>query len=128
MDPNSEQEDVCDEAELDIRRDQPGLRESREVVANRLEKQMPHRRDLRRDGVAGLTTAINNVPDGMANGLLVGVNPVYGLYATMVGPITGGIFSSTGLSCSMSMVTSLMPESAPSSGNCSLLKAPRTRS
>jgi SulP family sulfate permease len=33
----------------------------------------------------------------MASGILVGVNPIYGLYACMVGPIAGGIFSSTQL-------------------------------
>jgi SulP family sulfate permease len=33
----------------------------------------------------------------MANGLLVGVNPVYGLYACILGPIVGGLFSSTHL-------------------------------
>ena len=33
----------------------------------------------------------------MASGILVGVNPIYGLYACMVGPIAGGIFSSTRL-------------------------------
>lgn len=99
-DPEEEREEGSeDEGGLatEFLRDQPGLKELREAVANRLEDQVPGRRDLRRDGVAGLTTAINNVPDGMANGLLVGVNPVYGLYATMIGPFVGGIFSSTGL-------------------------------
>lgn len=33
----------------------------------------------------------------MASGILVGVNPIYGLYACMVGPIAGGLFSSTRL-------------------------------
>jgi SulP family sulfate permease len=33
----------------------------------------------------------------MANGFLVGVSPIYGLYATMLGPIVGGLFSSTQL-------------------------------
>ena len=33
----------------------------------------------------------------MASGILAGVNPIYGLYACMVGPIAGGIFSSTQL-------------------------------
>ena len=33
----------------------------------------------------------------MASGILVGVNPIYGLYACMVGPIAGGIISSTRL-------------------------------
>ena len=36
-----------------------------------------------------------NMPDGMANGLLVGVSPIHGLYATMLGPLVGGIASST---------------------------------
>ena len=34
---------------------------------------------------------------GMANGVLVGVNPLYGLHAAMVGPLVGGIVSSTRL-------------------------------
>ena len=52
---------------------------------------------LRQDGLAGLNSALSSVPDGMASGILAGVNPIYGLYACMVGPIVGGIFSSTGL-------------------------------
>jgi len=52
---------------------------------------------LRQDALAGLSLAIANVPDGMANGVLVGVNPVYGLYATMMGPFVGGLLSSTSL-------------------------------
>lgn len=53
--------------------------------------------DLRRDGVAGLVGAISSVPDGMASGVLAGVNPVYGLYASVAGPIAGGMSSSTKL-------------------------------
>jgi len=49
---------------------------------------------LGHDGLAGLSSAISNVPDGMANSVLVGVNPVYGLYATMMGRAVGGLFSS----------------------------------
>jgi SulP family sulfate permease len=33
----------------------------------------------------------------MASGVLAGVNPVYGLYASLVGPIVGGLFSSSQL-------------------------------
>ena len=36
-----------------------------------------------RDAVAGLPGAIGSVPDGMAAGVLAGVNPVYGLYAQL---------------------------------------------
>jgi SulP family sulfate permease len=76
---------------------QPGLGRLREAVANRLERQLPSGAALREDGLAGLNSAVSSVPDGMASGLLAGVNPIYGLYACMVGPIAGGIFSSTRL-------------------------------
>lgn len=58
---------------------------------------MPRRRHLRRDLVAGLPGAISSVPDGMAASVLAGVNPAHGLYASFVGPITGGLTSSTRL-------------------------------
>lgn len=37
---------------------------------------------LREDAVAGLPGVIASVPDGMRTAVLVGVNPVYGLYAS----------------------------------------------
>jgi SulP family sulfate permease len=77
--------------------DQPGLSWLRDAVANRTWRKLPGRRSLGRDALAGLSSAISNVPDGMANGLLVGVSPVFGLYATMLGPAVGGLFSSTQL-------------------------------
>ena len=73
----------------------PGLARLRETVANYLK--IPASRLARRDGLASLTTALSSVPDGMASGLLAGVNPIHGLYACMVAPIVGGIFSSTQL-------------------------------
>ncbi|MGC5166002.1 SulP family inorganic anion transporter [Luteimicrobium sp. DT211] len=57
----------------------------------------PRRENLRSDVVAGLTGAVSAVPDGMACGLLAGVSPVHGLYATFVGPIAGGPGASTQL-------------------------------
>jgi sulfate permease, SulP family len=39
----------------------------------------------RRDFVAGLTNAVANIPDAMANAVVAGVSPVRGLYAIMVG-------------------------------------------
>jgi sulfate permease, SulP family len=57
----------------------------------------PSRRTLGRDALAGVPGAIGSVPDGMASAVLVGVNPVYGLYASFVGPIGGGLTSSTQL-------------------------------
>jgi len=74
--------------------DQPGLRRLREAVAN-VAGRLPARRTLVQDAIAGLTVTVSTVPDGMANGLLAGVNPIYGLYANMVGPVIGGVFAST---------------------------------
>ena len=48
----------------------------------------------RKDAVAGLVLGVESVPDGLAGGLLAGVNPVYGLYGYMLGTITGALFTS----------------------------------
>ena len=55
------------------------------------------RKDLARDAVAGVPGAVGSVPDGMAASVLVGVNPVHGLYASFAGPIFGGLTSNTRL-------------------------------
>ena len=52
---------------------------------------------LRSDAIAGVPGAVGSVPDGMASAVLVGVNPVYGLYASFAGPIAGGLTASTRL-------------------------------
>ena len=52
-------------------------------------------RDLVADMVAGFTNAVVSVPSGMATAALAGVNPVYGLYATVVSPTVGGLFTSS---------------------------------
>lgn len=76
---------------------QPGLSQLREAVENQARQVLPRPPKLRQDGLAGLNVAISSVPDGMASGILAGVNPIYGLYACMVGPLVGGFFSSTRL-------------------------------
>ncbi len=58
---------------------------------------IPERKTLLSEAVAGLPGAIGSVPDGMAASLLAGVNPIHGLYASMAGPIVGGLFASTSL-------------------------------
>ena len=88
--------ETADSPEQEPEVNQPGLRELRAAVANHL-RRFPSRASLRDDGIAGLNSAVSSVPDGMASGILVGVNPIYGLYACMVAPIAGGIFSSTRL-------------------------------
>ncbi|MBC7300821.1 MAG: SulP family inorganic anion transporter [Nocardia sp.] len=49
------------------------------------------------DVVAGIPGAIGGVPDGMAAGVLAGVSPVHGLYASMAGRFFGGFGTSTRL-------------------------------
>jgi len=54
------------------------------------------RRDtLGSDAVAGLTLGVESVPDGLAGGLLAGVNPVYGLYGYMYGTFSGALATSS---------------------------------
>jgi SulP family sulfate permease len=52
------------------------------------------RKTLKDDAVAGLVLGVESVPDGLAGGLLAGVNPVFGLYAYMFGTMTGALFTS----------------------------------
>ncbi|HUR93292.1 MAG TPA: SulP family inorganic anion transporter [Gemmatimonadales bacterium] len=66
-------------------------------MATRLRQGLPTRAAVAQDGVAGISVAVANVPDGMANGVLVGVSPIHGLYATMLGPLVGGVASSSQL-------------------------------
>jgi len=75
--------------------DQPGLVGLRNAVARRIRH--PSGSGLRREAVAGMTVAVSSIPDAMAAGIVAGVNPMYGLDAAMIGPIVGGLFSSTQL-------------------------------
>lgn len=45
--------------------------------------------------MAGLVLGIESVPDGLASGILAGVNPVAGLYAYLFGMLGGALFTST---------------------------------
>ena len=57
---------------------------------------VPVRRDtLRKDAVAGLVLGVESVPDGLAAGLLAGINPLAGLYAYLFGTIGGSLFTSS---------------------------------
>ncbi len=52
-------------------------------------------RTLVEDLMAGLVLGIESVPDGLAQGFLAFVNPVYGLYGYMMGTFTGAFFTSS---------------------------------
>ncbi len=47
------------------------------------------------DLTAGLVLGIQSIPDGLANGLLAMVNPIYGLYGYMLGTFSGAFFTSS---------------------------------
>ena len=49
------------------------------------------RSTLRSDARAGIVLGIHSVPDGLANGLLSGLNPLAGLYAYILGTLTGAL-------------------------------------
>ncbi len=53
------------------------------------------RETLREDTTAGLVLGVQSVPDGLATGLLAGVNPVSGLYGYLVGTIVGATAASS---------------------------------
>ncbi|MGW0177928.1 SulP family inorganic anion transporter [Nocardia sp. NPDC003345] len=56
---------------------------------------LPDERMRRDDVFAGLAGAIGSIPDGMAAGVLAGVSPVHGLYASVAGRIAGGYTTGT---------------------------------
>jgi sulfate permease, SulP family len=61
----------------------------------RVGKQRHRFAHLKDDALAGVTSAVANIPDGMASGVLAGVNPVYGLYTLMVGLPVAALLTST---------------------------------
>lgn len=54
-------------------------------------------KDLPGDALAGVVNAVMSVPSAMATATIAGVNPVYGLYATVVSPPVGGLLASSQL-------------------------------
>ncbi|WP_230590033.1 SulP family inorganic anion transporter [Rhodococcus globerulus] len=67
------------------------------AVLGRIRALLPRERMTRADVIAGLPGAIGSVPDGMASGVLAGVSPLHGLYASMAGRVFGGLSTSTRL-------------------------------
>jgi sulfate permease, SulP family len=54
-----------------------------------------NRKTLRKDATAGLVLGTQSVPDGLANGLLAGVNPLFGLHAYVIGTFAGALTTSS---------------------------------
>lgn len=53
------------------------------------------RSTVRDDALSGLVLGVESVPDGLASGLLAGVNPVAGLYGYLFGMVGGALFTSS---------------------------------
>ncbi len=53
------------------------------------------RETIGKDSVAGLVLGVESVPDGLAGGLLAGVNPIYGLYGYLFGMVGGAVATSS---------------------------------
>lgn len=58
-----------------------------------VQDRLPNKDSTGSDLTAGLAFALVNIPQGMANALLVGVDPVRGLYTLMAGTPVGALFT-----------------------------------
>ena len=74
-------------------RDLPAGGRLRTGLRSRLD--LPSRRDLLHDVVAGLTVGASQVGNAMAYTMLAGVPPIYGLYAVSAGTPTGALTASS---------------------------------
>ncbi|MFJ9776105.1 SulP family inorganic anion transporter [Kitasatospora sp. NPDC101157] len=59
----------------------------------------PGRRTARHDATAGTVLGLVSVPDGLAAGLLAGLNPLAGLYGYLVGTFTGALTTGSSYMC-----------------------------
>lgn len=81
----------------------------------------PDRRTAARDLGAGTVLGLVSVPDGLAAGLLAGLNPLAGLYGYLVGTVTGALFTSSAFMCvqatgAMAVIIADVPEVRGSGG------------
>ncbi|MGQ9425617.1 SulP family inorganic anion transporter [Gilvimarinus sp. DZF01] len=54
---------------------------------------------MKTDLAAGSVGGIAAIPDGLAAAVMAGVNPIHGIYASIVGRIAGGLSTSSALMC-----------------------------
>ncbi len=64
-------------------------------LLSRTWRSRPSRADLRSDTGAGLVLGVESVPDGLASGVLAGVNPLAGLYGSLFGMVGAAVFASS---------------------------------
>ncbi len=58
-----------------------------------MENTKPQKPSIASDLIAGLTASIAGIPDGLASGVLAGVNPINGLYSLMIGTPIAALFT-----------------------------------
>jgi sulfate permease, SulP family len=58
-----------------------------------VENAKPQKPSIASDLIAGLTSSIAGIPDGLASGVLAGVNPINGLYSLMIGTPIAALFT-----------------------------------
>lgn len=79
-----------------------------------MSQQFINRKTIGEDLTAGLVLGIQSIPDGLANGLLALINPIYGLYGYMMGTFSGAFFtSSTFMSIQATSAMALVVASVP---------------
>jgi sulfate permease, SulP family len=80
-----------------------------------MKRQFFNRNTIGQDLTAGLVLGIQSIPDGLANGLLALINPIYGLYGYMMGTFTGAFFTSSAFmtiqaTSAMALVVASVPQ------------------
>lgn len=80
-----------------------------------MKRQFINRNTIAPDLTAGLVLGIQSIPDGLANGLLALINPIYGLYGYMMGTFTGALFTSSAFmsiqaTSAMALVVASVPQ------------------
>ena len=58
-------------------------------------RQFINRHTLKDDIMAGLVLGVESVPDGLAQGFLASINPIFGLYGYMMGTFSAAFFTSS---------------------------------
>ncbi len=86
----------------------------------------PVRKTTGNDLIAGFTNAVANIPDGMANATLAGLNPIHGLYALVVGTpaaalTTGSKLMTVAVTGSMALIVADALASTPSEERATVL-------
>lgn len=65
-------------------------------LARHLRRLFRSAKDLKADLASGSIGGIAAIPDGLASAVMAGVNPIHGIYASIVGRIAGGAYHRIG--------------------------------